>query len=107
MRAWGFSVSSTRGHPVVLGVEAIGSRGSLARGREFELRASEEDDLPEQMRRLMDAAQTALTHDRPDVVVFRLLDYAQRGRAEKTTRSHALAEGVVLAVAKRAIRNVH
>jgi hypothetical protein len=107
MRVWGFSVGSAKGHPVVLGVEADGSRGALSVGRVFEFPASSEDDLPEQMRRLMDAAETAFAHGTPDAVVFRLLDHAIRGRAERTTRSHALAEGVVLATAKRAVVRVY
>jgi hypothetical protein len=107
MRAWGFSVGSAKGQPIVLGVEAIGTRAAVSVGRRFEFPASSEDDLPEQMKRLMDAAETAFAHDAPDIVVFRLLDFAQGGRAEKTTRSHALSEGVVLAAAKRAIETVY
>ena len=107
MRAWGFSVASAKGQPIVIGVEAIGTRAAATVGRWFEFPASSEDDLPEQMKRLMDAAETAFAHDTPDAVVFRLLDFARGVRAERTTRSHALSEGVVLAAAKRAVESVH
>lgn len=107
MRAWGFSVGTARKQPIVLGVEGIEAGGVVTMGRFFEFPASAEDDLPEQMRRLMDAAETVFAHDTPDIVVFRLLDHSSMGRAERTTRSHALMEGVVLATAKRVIEDVH
>jgi hypothetical protein len=106
MRAWGFSVGTAKKQPIVLGVEAIETGGVVTMGRVFEFPASAEDDLPEQMRRLMDAAETVFAHDTPDIVVFRLLDHSSMGRPERTTRSHALVEGVVLATAKRVIEDV-
>jgi hypothetical protein len=76
------------------------------KGREFEFIAAATDDAPDHMRRLLDAVETVLGAGVPDVVVFRLLDYSGVRRAESTTRAHALAEAIVLAISRRRIVNV-
>ncbi len=101
MTVWGIGARIESGNPVVVGVELSGSRSSPV-GRQVFLHRCESTDRARALMLLANDLDHELGKLPPTVVVVRAMDWFQV-RRENVARPRIQVEGVLLAVARRAV----
>jgi ketosteroid isomerase-like protein len=98
---WGVVARIERGNPVVVGVELSGSRAAPV-GRQVFLHRCESTDTARALMLLANDIEQELAKKPPTVFLVRSMDWF-RTPHEKHTRARLQVEGVLLAVARKAV----
>lgn len=101
MTVWGMAARIEGGNPVVVGVELAGSR-SAPTGRQVFLHRCESTERSRALMLLANDLDHELGKLPPTVVVVRAMDWFQV-RRENVARPRIQVEGVLLAIARRAV----
>jgi len=104
MAVWGIAARLEQGLPVVTGVELSGDPASPV-GRLVLLHRCEPGDMAKALMLLAADLEHELSKGAPEVVVIRSMDWF-RSPHENVVKPRMQAEGVLLAVARRAVQIV-